>query len=158
MRSTLIPCERQVKYLVTLARRAAVGISKLPVSTKMDEENVLFLDWLSKQGKPFPTSRSWWNNQCISLIRMMFRSGQIGVPISSLQGIPGVLVGIPRIPQFPASEPGLLPSPTQCPHQQARFSFRVSLLRHDAVGLGMAYKPTFLANRFRISFASARVA
>jgi hypothetical protein len=118
----------------------------------MDEENVLFLDWLSNQGKPFPTSRSWWNNECISLIRMLFRNGQIGVPIASMQGIPGILLGIPRIPQIPApNEPSLSPSPNM-PHQ-TRFSF-FSHLHGHVLGLGVAgYRPPSFPASLRRTFA-----
>src|SRR5690348_7068683 len=99
-----------------------VGITKVQVSSKMDEDNALFLDWLCNQGRPFPTSRSWWVNECMSLIRVLFRSGQLAIPISTTQHIPCIPSGIPSLPQRMAvNEPGLPPSPNR--PTQARFNF-----------------------------------
>jgi hypothetical protein len=133
-----------------------VGITKLQVSTKMDEANVQFLDWLTKQGKPFPTSRSWWNNECISVIRLLFRSGEIGVPIASLQGIPGIPLGIPRIPQIPLQggadyEPGLQLS--QDHDSQARFNFSFSRLGHGQAEQERAWVVSSSLGSFRHTFA-----
>jgi len=137
-----------------------VGITKLQVSTKMDEANVQFLDWLTKQGKPFPTSRSWWNNECISVIRLLFRSGEIALPIASLQGIPGVLLGVPRIPQLPplggAAEPGLNSS-DQLP-RQARLNFFSRLRVRGRVDLVAVAWGTSSSGEFRNLFASRSIA
>jgi len=128
-----------------------VGIEKVQVSSKMDEANALFLDWLTKLGKPFPTSRSWWNNECISLVRMLVRSGQIGLPLSSLQGIPRVCDVIPSLPlSATVNETGPAPNPTAI---QARLSF-FSRLVADADQGSVASGNTSL--RFTFAYFSTR--
>ena len=134
-----------------------MGIEKVQVSSKMDEANALFLDWLCNQGKPFPTSRSWWVNECMSLIRVLFRSGQLAIPISTLQQIPCIPSGIPSLPHCGAvNEPGLPPTrPTQ-----ARFNFRVSLLRNGPYheGLEAVAWGTSNSAKIRFPFAFRRIA
>ena len=131
-------------------REKPVGITKVQVSSKMDENNALFLDWLCNQGKPFPTSRSWWVNECMSLIRVLFRSGQLAIPISTLQQIPRIPSGIPSLPHCGAvNEPGLPPTrPTQ-----ARFNF-FSHLRDRGADRGAAamQSPSF-PSELRSTFA-----
>jgi hypothetical protein len=127
-----------------------VGIEKIQVSSKMDEANVLFLDWLTNQGKPFPTSRSWWNNECISLIRILFRSGQIAIPISTLQGIPRIEFCIPRLPVL---EPSLdKPLPVQ-----TRLQFFSRLRRCAGESEAGAWGTSSLGE-FRNFFAQRRIA
>ncbi len=127
-----------------------MGIEKVQVSSKMDEANALFLDWLTRLGKPFPTSRSWWNNECISLVRMLVRSGQIGLPLSTLQGIPRVCDEIPSLPlSATVSEPGL----SSATPTQARLSF-FSRLVADADRGSVASGNTSL--RFTFAYLSMR--
>jgi hypothetical protein len=129
-----------------------MGIEKVQVSSKMDEANALFLDWLTRLGKPFPTSRSWWNNECISLVRMLVRSGQIGLPLATLQGIPGIPAGIPGVP-LEGGAPHELGLKQQGP-LQAQFNFFSHRRRNQTValvGLEVAYQAPFCD--FRRTFA-----
>jgi hypothetical protein len=101
-----------------------VGITKIQVSCKMDEANVLFLDWLVRQAAPLPASRSWWNNECLTVVRIFFRQGHIGLPIAGMQRIPRIADVIPSFPSPSAADgEGLGLLPPDVPNLQAQFNF-----------------------------------
>jgi len=129
-----------------------VGIEKHLVSSKMRQENVEFLAFLSEQIQPYEVSISSLIDLCVSIVRSLFMSGEIALNPNALQ----VLLRHKGLPHCGAvNEPGL--PPTQ-PHQ-ARFNF-FSLLRngpyHEGLEAG-AWDTSNSAN-VRVLFAGRRIA